>query len=426
MNIHVARAGESLFSVALRYGVPLEQLVFDNGIAASAELLAGQSLLIRFPLESYAVRSGDTLRSIARKTGLSLRELLAKNPGCAGEDNLSGGELLTLHVAHEPTHELAVLGYAPPDMPAGCLRSILPYLTGLATAAHRVTETGELLAPADEPVLAAAEELGVSGILHLSACDERGRFPQDGTALMLADESLQGKLIGQIGKALYRKGYRGIDVDLGCIYPEDARCSADFIRRLSSTFNPFGIPVTVALAAKTGGSGETSHCGRHDDAALGAAANSVLLMTSERGCRHGPPMPLAPLPQVQAALDDALSRIPAEKILMELPDFGCDWTLPFVSGVSSVRGVGSAEALRLAQQHSVEIFFDETSSSPYFTYTAADGSAHIVHFEDARSMAAKLALAIGRGLYGVGCRNLMRSSAQNWRLLASLTRIRPV
>ena len=425
MNIHVVTAGESLFSVALRYGVPLEQLVFDNGIAASAELLTGQSLLIRFPLESYAVRSGDTLRSIARKTGLSLRELLAKNPNLAGEDNLSGGELLTLRLAHEPTHALAVLGYAPPDMPAGLLRSVLPYLTCLATAAHRVTEMGELLAPADEAMLAAAGELGVSGILHLSALDERGRFPDDGTALMLADESLQGKLIGQIGKALYRKGYRGIDVDLGCIYPEDARRYADFIRRLSSIFNPFGIPMTVALAEKTGRNGEESHSGGHDYAALGAAANSVLLMTSERGYRYGPPRPLAPLPQVQALLDDALTQIPAEKIFMELPNFGGDWTLPFVSGLSRVRSLGNAEALRLAQQHTAEIFYDETSSSPYFTYTAADGSAHIVHFEDARSMEAKLALAIRRGLYGVGCRNLMRPSAQNWRLLASLSRIHP-
>jgi len=425
MKIHVVTAGESLFSIALQHGVPLEQLVFDNGITTACTLVVGQTLVVRFPLETYTVRSGDTLHTIARKTGLSLRDLLAKNPGLAGEDALTVGQVLTLRFEAEPLGSLAVLGYAYPDIAPALLRSTLPHLTCLAPFTHRVTGEGTLLAPADESMLAMAGELGVSAVLHLSTTDEDGRFQSDRAALVLADESLQSRLIAQIGQALYCKGYRGIDVDFEYVYPEDARRYADFIRRLTSTFNPFGIPVTVALAPKTDDNQPGLLYEGHDYAALGAAANSVLLMTYEWGYTHGPPMPVAPLPQVRAVVDYALTRIPAEKIRMGIPNYGYDWALPFVSGVSRATGIGNAEAVQLARSHGAEIFFDEASSSPFFTYTAADGSAHIVHFEDARSMAAKLTLALERGLYGVGYWDLMRPFPQNWRVLASLSRMLP-
>ena len=425
MKIHVAAAGESLFSIALHYGVPLEQLVLDNGIAAANELVVGQTLVVRFPMETYTVRPGDTLRAIARKTGLSLRELLVKNPILAGEDTLTTGQMLTVCFETEPSASLAVLGYAYPHIAPGFLRSVLPYLTCLAPFTHRVTGEGELISPAVETLLTMADELAVSTVLHLSTSDEQGRFQSDWAALILADESLQSRLIAQIGQTLYHKGYRSIAVNFEYVYPEDARRYADFIRRLTSTFNPFGVPVTVALVPKSSDSQSGLLHEGHDYQALGAAANSVLLMTCERSYAHRPPMPVVPLPQAQAVVEYALSRIPAEKIIMGIPNYGCDWTLPFVSGVSRTTSIGNAEAIQLARHYGAEIFFDEASSSPYFTYTAGDGLAHIVHFEDARSMEARLALAIKQGLYGVSYWNLMHSFPQNWRLLASLSRMFP-
>ena len=425
MQIHVVTAGESLFSIALRYGVPLEQLILDNGINPAVDLVVGQTIVLRFPLETYTVRSGDTLDSIARKTGLSLRVLLANNPALAGADSLTVGQLLTLRFENEPTASLAVVGYAYPPIATGLLRSTLPYLTGLAPFTHRVTAEGGLVAPADEILRTMAGELGLASVLQLSATDEDGRFQSDRAALILADEALQSKLIAQIGQTLYRKGYCAIDVDFEYVYPEDARRYADFIRRLTTIFNPFGIPVTVALAPKTADDQSGLLYEGHDYGALGAAANSVLLMTYEWGYTYGPPRPVAPLPEVQAVVDYALTRIPAEKIRMGIPNYGYDWTLPFVSGVSRATSVGNTEAVSIARQHGAEILFDETSQSPFFTYTADDGNPHIVHFEDARSVEAKLSLAIDRKLYGVNYWNLMRPFPQNWRVLAGLSRIRP-
>ena len=50
----------------------------------------------------------------------------------------------------------------------------------------------------------------------------------------------------------------------------------------------------------------------HNYRALGEIADSVLLMTYEWGYTYGPPMAVAPLPNVRAVLDYAVTEIPAE------------------------------------------------------------------------------------------------------------------
>ena len=75
------------------------------------------------------------------------------------------------------------------------------------------------------------------------------------------------------------------------------------------------------------------------------------------------------------------------------------------------------EALDLARRQGAEIQFDETAQAPWFRYTAADGRAHEVWFEDARSSYAKFRLAAEKGLQGVGLWNLMRPAPQTYLAL---------
>ena len=66
-----------------------------------------------------------------------------------------------------------------------------------------------------------------------------------------------------------------------------------------------------------------------DYALLGAAANSVFLMTYEWGYTYGEPMAVAPVNQVRRVAEYALTRIPAEKIVLGVPNYGYDWPCPF-------------------------------------------------------------------------------------------------
>lgn len=140
----------------------------------------------------------------------------------------------------------------------------------------------------------------------------------------------------------------------------------------------------------------------------------------EWGYTAGPPMAVAPLPNVRQVLDYAVTEIPREKIYLGIPNYGYDWPLPFREGETRARSLSNQEAVRLAVRYGAEIRFDETAQAPWFPYTAPDGGAHVVWFEDARSMSTKLRLIGEYGLHGAGYWNLMRPYPQGWTVLNAL------
>ena len=79
--------------------------------------------------------------------------------------------------------------------------------------------------------------------------------------------------------------------------------------------------------------------------------------------------------------------------------------------------MGNVEAARLAVALGAEIFFDEIAQTPYFYYRE-DGTKHVVWFEDARSIRAKLEVVRDFDLAGVGCWQILRLFRVNWLLLA--------
>lgn len=140
----------------------------------------------------------------------------------------------------------------------------------------------------------------------------------------------------------------------------------------------------------------------------------------EWGYTAGPPMAVAPLPNVREVLDYAVTEIPREKIYLGIPNYGYDWPLPFAEGRTRARSLSNQEAVELAVRYGAEIQFDAAAQAPWFNYTAPDGVPHVVWFEDARSMSAKLRLIREYGLYGAGYWNLMRPYPQGWAVLNAL------
>lgn len=128
-------------------------------------------------------------------------------------------------------------------------------------------------------------------------------------------------------------------------------------------------------------------------------------------------MAVAPLNKVRQVVEYALTKIPAAKIHLGIPNYGYDWTLPFVQGVSKATTIGNVQAVQIAIAQGVPIQFDETAQSPYFNYTS-EGMFHEVWFEDVRSLSAKFGLVKEYGLRGMGYWQIMRLFRANWLLLA--------
>ena len=88
----MVRPGESAYSIALAYGIPMSQLVLDNDLESSGRLAVGQALVVQFPTQTHTVQAGETAASIAAAYGLSPPSALPQqpHPGRAGRTSTRG------------------------------------------------------------------------------------------------------------------------------------------------------------------------------------------------------------------------------------------------------------------------------------------------------------------------------------------------
>ena len=217
-----------------------------------------------------------------------------------------------------------------------------------------------------------------------------------------------------------RKGYRGLDVDFENLTAEQRVPYAAFLRALRSRLQPMGYPLMAAVAPKTSDDQPGLLYEGHGYPELGEAVDYLLLMTYEWGYAAGPPMAVAPLPQVRQVLDYAVTAVPREKLLLGIPNYGYNWPVPYRQGVTRAVSLSNQEAISLAVENGAVIQYDEKVQSPWFQYTDRDGQRREVWFEDARSLEAKLDLVKEYGLAGCGFWNLMRPWPQGWTVLNGL------
>ena len=213
-----------------------------------------------------------------------------------------------------------------------------------------------------------------------------------------------------------------MDVDFEYVGAENAQPYAQFLQQLKDVVAPLGYQVWVALAPKVRGNQEGILYEGHDYPSLGNIADRSLLMTYEWGYTYGPPLAVSPINQVRRVVDYGVSVIPPERIFLGVPNYGYDWTLPYVAGESRARSLGNVEAVDLARLQNATITFDETAQSPTFRYFVRQNGTPVEHevwFEDGRSVQSMLALVPEYGLYGIGIWNIMRPFPQLWTVLNS-------
>ena len=255
-------------------------------------------------------------------------------------------------------------------------------------------------------------------ILTLTPFGPDGTFNNQLIHSMLSNETAKNTLINQLYEEVLYNGYGGVNVDFEYILAEDRDLFTEFVRTLTTAIESVNGEVTVDLAPKTSDTQQGLLYEGKDYRALGDAATRVFVMTYEWGYTYGPPMAVAPLDKVKQVLDYATSVIPKEKITMGIPNYGYDWTLPFVRGETKAQTIGNIEAVQLAIANGATIFYDETAQSPYFHYIVGNVT-HEVWFEDARSILAKYQLLQSYPLFGFGCWQIMRLFRPMWLLSAT-------
>ncbi len=339
MQIYVVTAGDNVDKIAEQFGVGVESLIYDNQLVAPYRLAVGQALLI----DDGGIREN-------RKSAY-------------------------------------FRGFAYPFISQYVLEQTLASLSELAVFSYGFTREGNLISPAldDTFMIEASLRNRAEPILTLTPFDASGKFSNELISAVINNPDAVNTLIGELLQTMQEKGFLGVDIDFEYIKAQDRDTFVEFVRSVTETMNANGYSVSVDLAPKVSADQPGLLYEGKNYAALGAIANSVLVMTYEWGYTYGPPMAVAPINKVRQVLDYAVTEIESTKINVGIPNYGYDWPLPYEKGVTKAKTLGNIEAVQLAISKGAEIQFDEVAMSPYFRYTD-NGVEHEVWFEDPRSI----------------------------------------
>ena len=421
MDIHVVQPGDSLYKIAQRYGVPSDEIVRANELNDLPFLVVGQSLVIPTREIAHTVAPGETLWSIARRFGTTTSSIIALNR-LTNPDLIRPGTVLRIPVREKNYGYIEVNGYIEPSTPENetrYIREVGDYLTYLAPFSYQVRADGTLTPINDTAMLAEARNHRIAPLMVITNFSE-GNFDTELVDSILASTAIQDTLIANLLQTMRTKGYYGVNVDFERISPDNRELYNNFLRRLVAALRPQGFVVSTALAPKTSDVQTGAWYGAHDYRAHGEIVDFVVIMTYEWGWSGGPPYAVAPVDLVEDVIRYAVSVIPSRKILMGMPLYGYDWTLPFVPGGKFAKRLSPQEALQLAAAEGATIRFDQQTQTPTFKYFDANGAEHEVWFEDARSVRAKLLLVNKYDLRGVSYWLLGLEFPQNWIVLDSM------
>lgn len=402
----------------------MDSIAVVNGLKDIPYLVVGQALVIPTKESAYRVQAGDSLWSIARKFGVSTGTIASLN-GITNPASISVGMILRIPQPSKNFGFIESNAYIEPttaEVERKLVDEVGRYLTYISPFSYQVNADGSINPINDTVILQTAGKYKVAPLMVITNF-RNGNFDTEMVNGILKNESIQNTLINNAVTIMKNKGYYGLNIDFERISPENRQLYNNFLRKVKATLSPLNYPVSTALAPKpsdyTGGEWH----GAHDYKAHGEIVDFVIIMTYEWGWSGGPPYAVAPINLVEDVIKYAVSVIPPKKIMMGVPLYGYDWTLPFVPGGKWAKRVSPQDAINLAAKYGSIIQYDYRVQSPFINYTDTNGAAHTVWFEDARSVQAKFVLASNYGLRGVSFWVLGSSFPQNWAVLDSMFNI---
>ena len=214
---------------------------------------------------------------------------------------------------------------------------------------------------------------------------------------VLANQAIRGDFIKNLVALTIEENWDGVAIDIEKIPPDDRNNYSTFINELHSALKAKDKILNVSIAAKYQDVPTDLWSGAFDYAAIGKAADQVVLMTYEEHGLSTTQGPIASQGWVNRVINFTIDKIPRDKIVMGLPVYASNWASnkPTVPTYLSY-----AKAIELAKKNNVSILYDETQQVPHFTFTEA-GVRHEIYLENIRSLTAKLDIAKKNQLHGV-------------------------
>jgi len=365
--------------IARQYGVSVAQLIALNGLPSTA-IVPGQALLIPVNSLVAGVREPITMLGFLELTGSSADRVNAS--------------------------------------------SYAPYNTYLALFGQSMTEQGNL-ATVQAKDAVSATWAGNSVPAAVFSNWVGSQFSQSAIHTLLTSPTIRAAYIEDLIRFVQNEGYAAVVLDFESILLTDRDMYSAFVADLANQLRRLNIPLVVAVMPITGREPSYDAVRAYDYANIGRNADFVIIMAYNWSWGTGRPGPIAPLSHVEENIRYATVRIPQAKILLGIIRYGYDWTLPHTVG-ESANTLAVEDVVSIAMAKQVPIHWDATSRTPWMQYADASGVAHIVWFEDARSLHLKLQLIRKYRLAGIAAWQLGQTFFQFWPLVTNQFSVRSI
>lgn len=410
MTVHVVKSGESIWSIAQSYQVPISSIIETNQLNQNGTIIPGLALYIpnnSLPVRSQIISPGDTISRLANKFQTSIHLILTANPGI-NPYQLKIGQKVNIPSPLKVVME--TLGFIVPYSP----KTFLPFfnqiannLTYLSIVSYSLTNEGYAYILLDDTeLITESKRLNVVPLLMIRnfVNDE---FSPALIGRVLENPSYRQNLINSLMNIILQKGYGGASIDFEFIPPPRRQDFNLFLIELKKALGSLILHVNVH--AKTEDIPTNRIVGAYDYEAIGSVADIVAVMTIDYGYPTGPPNPVSPLWWMEQVIRYATSLINPQKLQIALPLYGYDWRV----SDNKTSALSLLGAQNLAISTGASIFYNLQAAAPSFTYW--DGAEeHIVWFDDIRSFQEKYKLIDQYGLLGTTYWQLSLSFPQNW------------
>ncbi|HHX11322.1 MAG TPA: LysM peptidoglycan-binding domain-containing protein [Clostridiales bacterium] len=407
MEIYVVKYGDSIESIANRYGLSIERLISDNGLINPHSLVLGQTLIILKPKKTYTIRPGDTLEGIAERNGISLMQLIRNNPFLYDREYLSPGESLVIE--YDTMKDIEVNGYSSSFISQDTLNRALPYLTYISIYNYQFKSNSRIESFGDDTeIIRDAKRYSTIPLLMISALSPIGEVDITYLYEVLLDNDLNNALINEVLDLVRSKGYMGVNLLISLITDYNQHLYLNVIQKLSDVLKKEGYIFMVTISP------DYSFSEKLDYYSISLLVDRIIFLQNIWLKKNQPPAPISNISIIKPFIENVINEVSPEFVSLGKPLIGYDWIVPFIEGsVANLMSLNST--ILVADEQDAVILFDEESQTPYFEYTLPSiGSSdnHKVWFVDARSINALDKVVIEHDLKGTGIWNITSYNQQ--------------
>lgn len=419
MDIYVVQDGDTIDSIAAKFGISVESLMSDNGLTNPYILVVGQTLVILYPKQIYVVKQGDTLAAIALSNGVSIWQLIRSNPFLYDRDYIYPGESLVIN--YNTIKDLQVNGYTYAFINHDTLKRSLPYLTYLSIFNYRIVESGRVVDYGDvTDIIRIAKEYQTIPLLMISAFSPTGELDLGSVYYLLLNEEKQNNLVNEMLQIVKSNGFMGINALISNLNETNQSLYLNVLTKLSNALKNEGYILMLTIKPDLKESNDTTDFENIDYFSFSLITDGIIFLKSVWGLIDEPPLPVSDISLIRPYIDYVTTKIPPQIISIGNPLIGYDWEIPFSSGVSKINSMSLISTITLAYEQGAVIQFDEESQTPYFNYVKSIVGApenHIVWFIDARSIKVLNDVIVDYDLMGSGIWNITNYYQQMWSII---------